>query len=202
MAGAAWDLCTVADVQSRFGGSWADASDNAEIQAILSGVSGVFLTECGRYLLKRTYTGEMYDGRDERKLYLKQDPLLSVSSLTISDRVISAAATSQFPGYLIDVEQGAIVLNPSTAPNRFVKGLSNIVVTYVAGLDPASTDPYYLGRYEDLRSNVIRQTIHEYQRRQTESEISRSIGGETVSFVKEDFIMPVQRCLERFRRRQ
>lgn len=209
VAASAWALVDLPYVKRRIGGDWTGPNgslDDEAIQDIINGVSGDFITETSRYLLIRTYTAEAYDGKGQRKLFLKQAPLISVSALQVVYRgslmTIPQATDATMPGFLIDADYGAIELTRYTIPNQFPNGLGNVLVSYSAGYDPASTNLTYAAEAEEARRQCARQVIHEYQRRATEGKNSEALGaGQTVSFVTADFLPPVRRYLERKRRR-
>ncbi|WP_296441316.1 hypothetical protein [Rhizobium sp. 60-20] len=78
---------------------------------------------------------ETYDGHDNARLMLKNYPILSIAMLAINDLPVNQATSTFGPGYTfrnraVDLMGGAI----------FYRGLSNIAITYTAGLDPIPMD--------------------------------------------------------------
>jgi len=75
-------ICTLADVKGRL--NIADTGNDAAINAIISGLTGVFETHCGRPLLVNAAdVTEYYTGRGSY-LQLRRYPIVSITSITES----------------------------------------------------------------------------------------------------------------------
>lgn len=95
--------------------------------------------EIGRTLDTKTYT-EAYDGNDRRTLFLRHDPVVSLTSVSIYGTALTVANTvPTYPPAIATIEpsrQGILL----TGENTFTGGTQNVLVTYGAGLSDIDTD--------------------------------------------------------------
>jgi hypothetical protein len=148
---AASDLAQLADVKSWLAGSSGiGAGDDAILGRLITDISGAIYAYLDRpSLLPRTIT-ERYDGSGKRRLYVRQYPVLSISSLLVDGFPIPAARTpgavGSWPqsGYLLEPWDGAPPGNIQAIdvygnwvlgqPVRsLIGGRQNVVITYTAG---------------------------------------------------------------------
>jgi hypothetical protein len=132
MASYAWDQ----DVAQFLHMDAAGTSDfGAVIAAIGAGVQGQMENFIARTLGVEEYD-EYYDGRDRNRLFLRHDPVVSVSSLVINGtaKVVATPATA---GCVISGGRESLLLIDGSF---FPWGLQNIHVVYKAGIDTASGD--------------------------------------------------------------
>jgi hypothetical protein len=113
--------------------AWAGASSNTDdrmLERLIAQISQVILTYIQRpYILKRQYT-ERLNGRNQWRLMLRNYPVLSVDSLSISNRVIPASA------FQLEPWDGLPPGRPqelSLDGYCFERGNANIAITYTAG---------------------------------------------------------------------
>ena len=169
--------------------------DDEVIQGMITGVSGAIMRETSRNLLTQSYT-KTFNGKGQIRFFLPDAPVTAVASLKVNGTTWAAAADSEGQGYLFD-EESVYLVNAGI----FWRGFQNIVIAYTAGYDPASTDWVHMAAIADLKEACARQVVHEYKRREQESDRSKTLGGgETVTFIVDDFLPAVRQTIERFKR--
>lgn len=141
---AASDLAQLADLKAWLAGSSGiGAGDDTLLARLITDVSGAIYAYLSRpSLLPRTVT-ERYDGSGKRRLYLRQFPVLSVSSLLVDDLAVPAAPVpasgGSWPqsGYLLEPWDGAppggIQALDCYDAWSFRAGRQNVVVTCTTG---------------------------------------------------------------------
>jgi len=141
------DLTTVAACQS-----WGNftGSSTANLQACLTAASIYFLRMTGRgprnwqnvaqnpFNQPVTYQ-ETYDGISGQKLFLRNFPINSVSSLTIGGNVVAQSTSATSPGWIIDDQGRAITM-------RFGGGVSPDTFQYYARYGNGGSAGYGGGR--------------------------------------------------------
>ncbi|NTF67968.1 hypothetical protein [Rhizobium rhizogenes] len=109
-------------------------SDDVNLQLAISAYSQLISTWCSRAFVVSSFS-EVYDGRDNARLMVKNYPISAVASLAINGIPVLQATSTFGPGFLfnkrsVDLMGGAI----------FYRGLENIAITYTAGYDPIPYD--------------------------------------------------------------
>jgi len=133
-------LCTLNDVKV-YGGITTTA-DDAAITALITQASGQIEQYCNRTFAQAAYT-ETRNGRDTETLYMRQQPIVSVQSLTIDGITIQASPDTRSYGYVFDDAQlylRGTARGPYGQPGRFVRGFQNITVAYTAGFQTIPAD--------------------------------------------------------------
>lgn len=164
------DLCTLQQVRSWMPGVPApdNTSTDTVIQAAITAASLDMLRRTGRgprdwqvpatspYNQPVTYT-ETYDGTGTPRMFLRNWPIISVSSLTVFGCNVQASTSQASPGYVIDGTAKSIsLISPFSGPGnwsgsyygtgrwpafglgilaRFPVGVQNITITYTAGFN-------------------------------------------------------------------
>lgn len=109
-----------------------DAAGTSEfgdaIAAIGNGVQGQMERFCGRTLGVLDYD-EYYDGRDRSRLFLRHDPVVSVSSLLIFGNAYTVGAPATSDCVIASTRDSLVMLDGAV----FSNGLQNVRVTYKAG---------------------------------------------------------------------
>lgn len=126
------DLVTLAQAYSWLGIT--SGSDDANLQFVISAYSQLIADWCSRTFVVSTFS-EVYDGHDNSRLMVRNYPIISISSLAINDLPVSLATSTSGPGFAfnnrsVDLRGGAI----------FYRGISNVAITYTAGLNPIPMD--------------------------------------------------------------
>jgi hypothetical protein len=156
------DLTTIANVRSWLssnGKPSSDVTDNGNIQSLITAVSIDFLRRTGRGpqnnavpvqspFCQAVVYSETYDGNGNDRLFLRNWPILSVASLSISGVAASQSTSAAMPGFQIDASgrslsfqgagggawlSGSRCLFGAGAASRFARGVGNVQVTYTAG---------------------------------------------------------------------
>jgi hypothetical protein len=153
------DLTTVAAVKSWLSGTGiapVNTSDDANIQACITAFSAMVLWKTGRgaengaeptqspFTAPQSYT-ETRDGNGSRRMFLRNYPILSLSSLVIGFWTVPQSLAYGQAGWVIDQSGKSISLrggsNAYASPSffsfgyggTFYKDIQNIVITYTAG---------------------------------------------------------------------
>lgn len=133
-------LCALADVQTYLGDS--AASSSAVLNALITNASAFIEQYCNRVFAQANYT-ETRNGRDTATLYMRQQPIVSVQSLTIDGITVQASPDTRTYGYVFDDQQiylRGCARGPFGQPERFVRGVQNIVMQYTAGFQVIPAD--------------------------------------------------------------
>lgn len=157
------DLTTVAAVEA-----WLNQAnvDTALIQSAITNYSQFVLTFTGRTNLNSVASySETYSGSGGDRLFVRNYPILAVSSLVIGTTNIPQSTSPQLPGWVIDTAGstaavalrsggGSTILSdqwPSRwgaygnapplgcTPYRFVEGIQNVAIAYQAGYTQQAT---------------------------------------------------------------
>lgn len=90
---------------------------------------------CTRRFASTTYTNERYDGTGRDKIFLRNWPIISVSSLTIDNEAINEATDyDDYDGYWIEPTLSGIKLEGCLyRVDKWDRGWQNVKITYVAG---------------------------------------------------------------------
>lgn len=177
------DLANIQDVKD-----WLElksATDDALLGRLLTASSRAIEKYLGRPVLQQTVT-ELYDGNGSCRMILPllvDQPLVSVTSLTIDGTAIPAAATIADPGYR--AYGSRIVLNGYA----FCRGALNVEITYVAGWTAAP---------EDLAQACIDLVAYTYRNRSHIGVAAKTINTEVVSFIQKAIPDHVQRVLDTY----
>lgn len=177
------DLTTLANVKGWLGVT--ATTDDALLTRLISAASDYVQTWLNRTIAVQPYT-ETRDGTGGYVLPLSNYPVSAVSSLTIDGVSIPAAANAQGSGYLFT--QTKLVL---VGGYRFWRGLQNVVVSYTAGY---ATTP------NEIEQATIELIAMRYKERDRIGQVSKSIGGETITFSQKDFSDAIETTLSNYRK--
>lgn len=132
-------LCALADVQTYLGDS--AASSGSVLSALITNASAMIEQYCNRVFAQASYT-ETRNGRNTETLYMRQQPIMSVQSLTIDGITVPASTNPKGYGYVFDDAQLYLrgARGPFGQPERFERGAQNIVVQYMAGFQTIPAD--------------------------------------------------------------
>jgi uncharacterized phiE125 gp8 family phage protein len=120
-------------------------SEDNLLERLINSCTDFIESYCGRRFKIEVYVSEKYDGNSEKKLYLKNYPIILVSELKIDNIVIALA------DFKIYNNEGSLYYTAG-----FNKEMQNILVSYQAGY---STIPY------DLEQACIKLVAGIYQSR-------------------------------------
>lgn len=195
-------LTTVADIkrylrmtpgQIAAGGGSAAAGvtsvDDALLEIFRDAVSDAFVNACGRNFGVANYT-ERRDGTGTYMLVLKNYPVSTITSLAIVGPRATASVESPSTPLTEDVDfvfdtRGVIRLFSMTFP----RGVANIQVEYQAGF---TTPP------SDLLHAASKWAAVRYRELDRLGQISKAMGGETVTFDTNDMPKDVRAIVDRY----
>lgn len=130
-------LCALADVKTYFGIT--SANEDTVITALIAAASAQIENYCNRTFAQASYT-ETRNGNDADAIFVRQFPLVSVQSVTVSGLAVPAATDSVSFGYTFDDDRIYIRRNNWNLPGRlggypvrFERGVQNVVLQYTAG---------------------------------------------------------------------
>jgi hypothetical protein len=127
---------------------------------------------------------EVRDGTGTRRLSMRHFPITAVASLTINGQVIAPRPTPTAYGYTFDDYQIRLT------GYVFEEGVDNVEVVYTAGLATIS---------EDLQQACAELVVTRYKARDRIGVSSKSLAGESISFVVQEFPDSVIGVLDRYR---
>lgn len=193
------DLCILSDVKA-----WLDitgSTDDDVLQSLITNVSQRILQNLNRQTLALSTYAEHYDGTDTPQLALRNFPIVSVSSLVVSNRTIAASPDGVQSGYTFD-QYALKLIGYSTAPGQqgfastpgfFTRGFQNVAVTYQAG---------YVKTPFDIAEAARQWVAFLYRQRKWIGQTSKHLStGETVSFSQKempDFVLGTLRNYKRY----
>ena len=173
---AAGDLTTLANAKLWLGIN--TASDDAQIQRLITAASDFIAQYCRRNFAVTAYTQSKYNGNGNRMLVLRNWPLISVELLQI-DNVTVPETEYTFYERMIYLKSRV-----------FIRGLNNVTVNYTAGY--TSTPP-------SVEQACIDLVALKYRERDRIGHASKSINGETVSFLIAEMHPNTRKVLDEFR---
>lgn len=130
----AGDLCAQADVEALTGKAYTTGTmpTAAQITGWITDCSGIVGTRTGKKYVTTTVTAEKLNGNGTQYIKLNNRPLISVTSLSVDDSVLTASTD-----YWI-VDYDAAVIEVLAAPQEKIEGDSqghqNITITYTYGV--------------------------------------------------------------------
>ena len=134
-------LVTLAKYKSYLGIT--DTTKDTDLTDLQSAVEKRVKEYLNRDLEPTTYTDELYNGNGKYELILRQFPLVSISSIKVYDGIDSNNAETwttlvehtDYDRLIIPKEAYSVILDGY----RFVRGLQNYKITYVAGYGTVGT---------------------------------------------------------------
>ena len=176
------DLTTLANVKSWL--NIATTTDDATLSRMVTAVSNYIQSWLNRSFAVASYT-DILNGTGGNQLVFHEYPVISVSSMTISGNIIPASPDGIQPGYVFDA-RGIYLIG-----YQLTKGIKNVRITYSAGY--ATVPP-------EIEQACIELIALRYRERSRIGEVSKSIGGEVVSFSQKDFPEGVKTILNNYKR--
>lgn len=176
------DLTTLANTKSWL--SVSSATDDALLSRLISAASDYIQTWLNRDIAMATYTSAR-DGNSGRRLMTKNYPVLSVTSVIIDQQIIPASVNGG-AGYVFDSTSIMLI-----GGYQFTRGFQNVSVTYVAGY---ATTP------NEIEQATIELVAMRYKERDRIGQVSKSIGGETVTFSQKDFSDSIETTLTNYKK--
>lgn len=179
------DLTTVEDVIAFLGlKTPVDAETSALLQRLVTAASVFIQTHLGRDFAEATYI-EARNGNGSGIMVLGAYPVTAVSAVTVDGVAIPSAVSATESGFVSS--DLAVYLRGYI----FTKGVRNVSITYTAGY--ATTPP-------DVAQVCIDLVARKYRERDRVGYVSKSIGPETITFVKSDFTGEMKSLLRQYQR--
>ena len=121
----ATDCLLIANQQTIYG------ANNSKLETYINSMSSFLEKECDRSFHSATYTDEEYDGNGMTKLWLKQFPVTSITTLIFYDRYskTTSYAMTEDTDYYVDLNTGRL----DCLIGVWTKDVRNIRATYTAG---------------------------------------------------------------------
>lgn len=212
------DLTTLADLKARF--NITSASNDALLGYLITSASLQAMHEAGvgpmdwsipakSPFVEPVTFHEFYDGNGSVRMFLRNRPIQSVTTLLINNVGISQSTSFGAPGFVIDGDGKSLALRGggagqggpftltgwpgASAGGAFVKGIQNIEIVYSAGF--AST-PWDL---KDKAEVLIGVNYRQAPKREQAS-MAMAQGAGTVSFRDWDMPPEVLRTFQSYRR--
>ena len=176
------DLVTLTQAK-RYLGTTA-SGDDALLAELITQVSAAVLNWISRDLMTAPRT-ETRDGNGKTKLVCHDYPVTAVSSVVVGATSIPPAPDALSPGYRFS--ETAIYLQGYT----FQRGEQNVSIAYTAGL---ATVP------ADMQLAVLETIALAYKQRDHIDVSSKSLAGETISYITADLTPAARTRLAPFRR--
>jgi hypothetical protein len=182
------DLCALSEVRSYVfrGGGNATATDDDLLQRLITAASGWLRTEAQIGIVAANYT-ETRSGHDGRILFVKNPPILSVTSVSINGNIISARASNDF------LSNGYSFADSYVSLSGFVfsRGVDNVQIQYRGGYNSAPPE---------IEQACIEAVGWSYREIERLGQTSKVLSGETVAFSTDALSKRSQRAIERLRR--
>lgn len=134
------NLITTSEYKAYVGIS--STNQDAEINAIVPKVSSLVKTYCGRTFIDYVSDAKTeYSSGGHTYIYLKEAPILSVSSVEYSaDYGATWTTLTEFTDYTVDLENDRIYAIPIVYADGFPKLVNAYKITYTAGYESTPED--------------------------------------------------------------
>ena len=177
------DLTTLANVKAYLSPPLTTTTDDALLTRLVTAASQFIQTWLGRTIAATSYT-ETRNGQGGTRLFLRNRPVVSVSSVTVDGVAVAPSSGPGQPGYLFD--DNSVYLTGAA----FTRGQQNVAVAYTAGY--AATPP-------ELEQACVALVALRYKERDRIGQASKNLAGEVVSFAQKDMPADVQTLLDQYR---
>lgn len=175
------DLTTLANAKA-----WIvikSTDDDVLLQRLITSSSRFMQSWLNRKLPSMSYTSK-HNGNGNTVMHFNNYPVTAVASLQIGTQVIPAS-DGQSSGYLFD-EKFLYLIG-----YRFDKGPQNVAMTYTAGY---AAIPY------ELEQACIELVALRYKERERIGQVSKSLGGEVVSYSQKDMADDIKTILQNYKK--
>jgi hypothetical protein len=177
------DLTTLANLEAWLGLASGN-EDEPLLGRLITATSAFIETWCDRQFAQQTYT-ETRDGTGALRIAFAQSPVSAVASVTIDGNAIPPGDAVSTPGFYFTPTM--LTLNGY----EFCRGLGNVALAYTAGFATTPTD---------VEQACIELAATRYREMGRIGTASKSVAGETTSFVIKDMPPSVATILAPWRR--
>lgn len=176
------DLTTLANAKAWL--SVSSATDDALLSRLISAASDYIQTWLNRDIAMATYTS-IRDGNSGLRLMANNYPVSAVTSVIIDQQTIPASIAGG-AGYVFDSTSIMLI-----GGYKFTRGFQNVTIQYVAG---------YAITPKEIEQAAIELVSMRYKERDRIGQVSKSIGGETVTFSQKDFSDSIETTLTNYKK--
>jgi hypothetical protein len=177
------DLTTLTNLESWLGLASGN-EDEPLLARLITAVSAYIETWCDRQFASQSYS-EVRDGTGALRMAFAQSPVTAVASVAIDGNAIPPGDAVMTPGFYFTPTM--LMLNGY----EFCRGLGNVALSYTAGF--AATPP-------DVEQACIELAAMRYREMGRIGVASKSVAGESTSFVIKDMPPSVATILAPWRR--
>lgn len=117
-----------------------DTGPQTQVAALIEAATTWIEKYCNRTFRQTTYTDEAHDGNGELFIYVKNSPIITLTTVTIQESSFSGSSTStDFAASKFDTKlaTGKIKFKPgsflSSGASHFTEGFQNVLIDYVGG---------------------------------------------------------------------
>lgn len=188
------DLCKVDDVKAWLALNLSNTDDQL-LQRLITAQSRYVQSWLNREIKSRAYN-ETRNATKGQRMMFGDYPVTSVSLVQVDNVVIPPAANPTSAGYSFDDQ--FVYLNGysfggglALGSRLFGRGFNNVKLSYVAG---------YASVPAEIEQAVIELVALRYSERTRIGQASKSLGGETVSFMIKDFPADVLTVLNNYKK--
>ncbi len=179
---AANDLTTLVNVKQYL--SLTGPEDDALLSRLITAASAFIQSHLNRTFASQSYT-EKRNGNGGQRLSFSNFPVTAVSSVAVDGVAIPAAADATKAGYIFSSTM--LFLNGWS----FTRGYQNVAIAYTAG---------YVAVPADIEQVCIDLVSLKYRERDRIGISSKTLGGETVNYVKSDLSDEVKNTLRQYQK--
>ncbi len=173
------DFTTVAIVRTLLDLKTASESDDTAINILIGAASSTIRTYCNRTFTEQLYI-ETRDGTGTNSLMVREFPVTSISRVTVDGRDLP---TTAFVRWRFGVK---------LTSGFFAPGVENVETEYTAGF---SVTP------ADIAESCAKLAAYKFRAYSRIGQVSKILGGETVTFETAEFPKDVRNTLEQYMRR-
>lgn len=177
-------LATLAQVKEYIGNS-ADNTDDALLTRLLDSSAELLERSCNRTFAATIYT-ETRDGNGQNFMVFANRPITAVGSVSVDGQAVPQSTSTASGGWVL-ASPWKIALRGAYA---FTEGVQNVTVTYTAGF---ATIP------ADLTQACCLLTSLAYKERDRMGIDAKTVGGENISFTKDDLPPSVLAVIHNYR---
>jgi uncharacterized phiE125 gp8 family phage protein len=177
------DLTTIANAKAWL--NVTSTSDDALITRLISAASDYIQAWLNRTIAITAYNA-VRDGHGGVRMMFSNYPVISVQSILIDDQAIPLATNSQSAGYQFN--STSVWLQGGY---KFTRGYGNVQLNYTAGFAAVPNE---------VEQACIELVSLRYKERDRIGQVSKSIGGETVTFTQKDFTDSVETALTNYKK--
>ena len=175
-------LTTLANVKTWLG---ITSSDDDALLTSLIGSASAFIEEWCGCSFSVVSESIKRDGHGGHRAVLPNYPVVAVASVSVDGVAITAAASFTAAGYRVD--DMSVILNCY----RFNRGLANVQITYSHG---------YASVPADVAQACIEMVALRYRERDRIGYQSKTLAGETITFMVSDMSQPIRAVLSQYKR--